>query len=186
MTRSKQVIMHPQDSLMKLRPSKHEVKPKDTSAYFSVVATKLSGEEILVSDFEHNVFPAGCVDLIHTDMFTTTSKSGSGFNNIALTADTGQTINAAQTALTGEITANGLARVQAGTRTHTAGTNTTLIEHTFTLTGTQSDITRAALFNVATAPVSGTMGPFAAFTNGATGQMVNGETLKVSITITTS
>lgn len=139
------------------------------------------------AEFDHNVFPAACVDSIHNMSFINTSNTGTrGFGAIALTADTTQTINAAQTALTGEITANGLARVEAGTKTHSAGTNTSLVEHTFTLSGTQSDITRAALFNVTSAPVSGTMGPFAAFSNGATGQMVSGETVKVSVTITTS
>lgn len=130
----------------------------------------------------HNVFPAGCVDVIHDNSFRLTSISGSGFNYIALTADTTQTINAAQTALTGEISANQLGRTQATTRTHTAGSNSTLIEHTFTLSGTQSDITRAALFNASS---GGVMGPFAAFSV-ATGQMVSGESLKVSITINTS
>ena len=173
-------------SSMELRPTRLEDNPKGPSSYFSVVITKKDGTQKLVSDFEHNVFPAACIDLIHTDMFTTTSKSGSGFNFIALTANTGQTVDADQTALTGEITTNGLSRVQATTRTHGAGTSTSLIEHTFTLSGTQSDITRAALFNLIGPPVAGTMGPFAAFTNGATGQMVSGETVKVSVTITTS
>lgn len=161
--------------------------PKDLiHTWWTVEVTKLDGRKIKLAENEHNVFPKDCIDLIHTDMFTTTSKSGSGFNYIALTADTGQTIDANQTALTGEITTNGLARVQASTRTHTDDTNTSLIEHTFTLSGTQSDITRAALFNAAGPPPAGTMGPFAAFSNGATGQMESGETVKVSITITTS
>ena len=104
-----------------------------------------------------------CIDSLAAMGFVNTSNTGTrGFGCIALTADTTQTINAAQTALTGEITANQLARADATTKTHTNGTNSTLIEHTFTLNGTQADITRAALFNVATAPVSGTMGPFAA------------------------
>lgn len=174
-----------QQSCMKLRPSKFQEKPKAHS-YFSVVITKKNGEQRLVSDFAHNVFPSVAIDKIHKMAFVDTTATERGFGAIALTADTTQTINAAQTALTGEITTNGLARVEAATKTHTNGTSTTLIEHTFTLTGTQSDITRAALFNVTTAPVSGVMGPFAAFTNGATGQMVSGETVKVSVTITTS
>lgn len=154
-------------------------------SYWTVTKIGLDGKETVVADMVHNVFPAACVDIIHENSFKNTSISGSGFNYIALTADTTQTINAAQTALTGEITANGLARVQAGTRTHTTGSNSTLIEHTFTLSGTQSDITRAALFNAAGPPVAGVMGPFAAFTS-ATGSMSSGESLKVSITINTS
>jgi len=174
-----------QSSCMKLNKSKYEGKPV-AHTYWSAVITKLDGRQILVADRVHNVFPSACIDSLHNMGFINTSNTGTrGFGAIALTADTTQTINAAQTALTGEITANGLARVEAGTKTHTTGTNTSLVEHTFTLSGTQSDITRAALFNATSAPVSGTMGPFAAFST-ATGQMVSGETVKVSITITTS
>ena len=172
------------ESCMKLKRSKHEERPVAHS-YWNVTVHKKDGLARKVADWEHNVFTSACIDKIHKMAFMDTSASERGFGCIALTADTGQTINAAQTALTGEITANGLARVEAGTKTHTTGTNTSLVEHTFTLSGTQSDITRAALFNVATAPVSGTMGPFAAFGT-ATGQMVSGETVKVSVTITTS
>lgn len=174
------------NSCMQLKQvNEHVIKPPFES-FWSVVVTKENGEERLVSDFEHNVFPSVCVDKIHKMSFVDTAAAERGFGCIALTADTTQTLNAAVTALTGEITANGLARVEAGTKTHTNGTNSTLVEHTFTLSGTQADITRAALFNIATAPVSGTIGPVAAFSNGATGQMVSGETVKVSVTITTS
>jgi hypothetical protein len=168
-----------------LQKSIHERKPStDIHTYWTVKVYGVDGKlkRTLCENF-HNVFPSGCVDVIHQNSFTNTSISGSGFNFIGLTADTTQTINAAQTTLTGEITTNGLIRIQAVTRTHSAGASTSLIEHTFTLTGTQTDITRAALFNAVT---TGVMGPFAAFSNGATGQMVSGETVKVSITITTS
>jgi hypothetical protein len=170
---------------MKLKKSKYEGNPL-AHTYWNVTVYKKDGSIKKVADFEHNVFPSACIDSLHNMGFINTSNTGTrGFGAIALTADTTQTINAAQTALTGEITANGLARVEAGTKTHTTGTNTSLVEHTFTLSGSQSDITRAALFNVTTAPVSGTMGPFAAFSS-ATGAMVSGETVKVSVTITTS
>jgi len=169
-----------------LQPPTHKTC-SDIHSYWTVQVFGRDGKlkRTLAENF-HNVFPSACVDEIHAAAFTRTSASGRGFGAIALTADTTQTINVAQTALTGEITVNGLQRVEAGTKTHFAGTNSTLIEHTFTLTGSQSDITRAALFNAITTPVSGIMGPFAAFSNGATGAMVSGETVKVSITITTS
>jgi hypothetical protein len=166
-----------------LQPPLHK-GPKDIHTYWTVKVYKKDGtlKETLAENV-HNVFPSGCVDVIHQNSFTNTSISGSGFNFIGLTADTTQTINAAQTTLTGEITTNGLIRIQAVTRTHSTGTSVSLIEHTFTLTGSQSDIQRAALFNAVT---GGVMGPFAAFSNGPTGPMVSGETVKVSITITTS
>lgn len=173
-------------SCMKLRPQKQKTKPPAHS-YWSVVITKLDGKQKLCADFEHNVFPSACIDKLHKMGFTDIVAAERGFGAIALTADTTQTLNAAVTALTGEITTpTGLARVEALTKTHTPGTSVTLVEHTFTLNGSQADITRAALFNVTTAPVSGTIGPVAVFTNGATGAMVSGETVKVSITITTS
>ena len=172
------------DSCMKLRQSRHEGKPV-AHTYWNVTVHKNDGSIRKVANFEHNVFTSACIDKIHKMAFMDTAAAERGFGAIALTADTGQTINAAATALTGEITANGLARVEATTKTHTNGTNTSLVEHTFTLSGSQSNITRAALFNVVTAPVSGTMGPFAAFSS-ATGAMVSGETVKVSVTITTS
>lgn len=168
-----------------LKPSQHPELPgqNEIHTYWTVIHTKLDGTQRVLADNVHNVFPAGCIDKIHKMAFTDTSATELAFNYIALTADTTQTINASQTSLTGEISTNGLGRVQATTRNHSAGTNTTLIEHTFTLSGSQSDITRAALFNASSA---GTMGPFASFSNGATGAMVSGETVKVSITITTS
>lgn len=168
-----------------LKPSEHPELPgqNEIHTYWTVIHTRLDGTQRVLADNVHNVFPSACIDKIHKMAFIDTTATEVGFNYIALTADTGQTINAAQTTLTGEISTNGLGRVLAGTKTHTNGTNTSLIEHTFTLSGTQSDITRAALFNAAS---TGVMGPFAAFSNGATGSMSSGETVKVSITITTS
>lgn len=168
---------------MILHPPVHEGPVKEIHTYWTVIHTKLDGTQRIIADNVHNVFPSACIDKIHKMAFIDTSATEVGFNYIALTADTGQTINAAQTSLTGEISTNGLGRTLATTRTHTNGTNTSLIEHTFTLSGTQSDITRAALFNASS---GGTMGPFASFSNGATGQMVANETVKVSLTITTS
>jgi DNA uptake protein ComE-like DNA-binding protein len=170
---------------MKLKPSQHPelAGQNEIHTYWTVIHTKLDGTQRILADNVHNVFPSACIDKIHKMAFIDTSAAEVGFNFIALTADTTQTINAAQTTLTGEISTNGLGRAAAGTKTHTNGTNTSLVEHTFTLSGSQSDITRAALFNAAS---TGVMGPFAAFSNGATGAMVSGETVKVSITITTS
>lgn len=155
-------------------------------SYWCVTLKKKNGIEKLLSNFKHNVVPSACIDSLSNLGFVNTSNTGTrGFGCIAVTSDTGQTINAAQTALTSEITANGFARADATTKTHTNGTNSTLIEHTFTASGQQASITRAALFNVATAPVSGTMGPFNAFST-ATGQIEIGETLKVSVTVNIS
>jgi hypothetical protein len=172
-------------SKMRLDPKLGKQKAS-RHAYFSVVIHKNDGSEKIVSDFEHNAVPAAFIDKLHKMVFQDLTAVERGFGAIALTADTTQTLDATVTALTGEITTNGLARINATSITHTAGTNTTVVSHTFTLSGSQSDITRAALFNNQTAPPTPTIGPVAAFTNGATGPMSSGETVNVAITCTTS
>ena len=187
MSKQEVLLRRPEQSTKTLKRSKtYNPELHKGESYWCAVVTRKDGKEELVADFEHNVFPAGCIDSIHNMSFINTSNTGTrGFGAIAVTADTTQTLNSSVTALTGEITTNGLARLEASNKTHTPSTNVSLVEHTFTLTGTQSDVTRAALFNAITAPVSGTIGPVAAFST-STGQMVSGETLKVSVTITTS
>lgn len=160
--------------------------PHVRHAYCSVVLHKAKENiDIQLAKFEHNVATTVGIDELHTNGYISTSRSGRGFNAIALTEDTGQTINSAQTALTAEITTNGFARTEAVTRNHSAGTNTSLIEHTFTATGSMTDIVRSALFDATTAPVSGVMGHIAAFATGS-GTIAVNDTLKVSWTITLS
>lgn len=82
------------------------------------------------------------------------------------------------------MTTLGFPRIEAITRTHTNGTSTSLIEHTYTASGAVSpEITRSALFDGVAAPVSGNMGHIAAFASGS-GTMATNDTLKVSWTIT--
>lgn len=119
-------------------------------------------------------------DKIHVDMYTTTSKSGSGFNYIGLSENVSAP-NASDTSLTGEITTNGLARIQATTRSHTTGTNTSTIQHTFTASGAFTAVQKAALFNDAGPPVNGTMGHENTFTSVA---LQTNDQLQVSWTIT--
>lgn len=119
-------------------------------------------------------------DEIHVDMYTTTSKSGSGFNYIGL-SENASAPAATDTALTGEITTNGLARVQATTRSHTTGTNTSTIQHTFTASGAFTAVQKAALFDAAGPPVAGVMGHENTFTSVAL--QINDQ-LQVTWTIT--
>ena len=128
---------------------------------------------------KHNLLVDAGRDQFHTNCYTSTSLSGVAFNYVAVTENTAQTINAAQTALTGEISTNGLARVQATTRTHSAGTNSTTIEHTYTATGAFTDVVRSATFNASS---TGTMGHFAAFSSGS-GTLATNDTLKITWTL---
>src|SRR5688572_21276384 len=98
----------------RLQPAIH-TGPTDIHTYWTVVVNKLDGSQQVLADKVHNVFPSGCIDKIHKMAFIDTSATELAFNYIALTSDTTQTINAAQTSLTGEISTNGLSRVQATT-----------------------------------------------------------------------
>lgn len=68
---------------------------------------------------------------------------------IALTTNTTAPA-AGDTTLTGEIASDGLERAQ-GAYTHTGGTTSYKITHTFTATGAHTDVAKAGLFNDAAA-----------------------------------
>lgn len=114
-------------------------------------------------------------DYLHLQGYGTTGLGTNGLNWIALSNDT-LTETATSTTLSTEITTNGLARAQ-GTYAHTAGTNTTTIDRTFTATGTQS-AQKAALFTASTA---GTMNHVLAFTQR---NLLSADTLQITYTIT--
>lgn len=121
---------------------------------FNVDFNSLSPEQ---KDWFTNLLTNGGRDKIHVESYTTTSKSGSGFNFIGLSENAAAPV-ATDTSLTGEITTNGLARVQASTRNHTTGTNTSTIQHVFTATGVFSAVQKSALFDLIGPPVAGVMG----------------------------
>lgn len=133
----------------------------------------------VLADRIHNLLTDGGRDLFHAQCYTNTSAGTRGAGYIASTENTGQTINAAQTTLTAEITTNGLARADAGTKTHSAGTNSTVLEHTFTASGAFTDVVRSATFNASSA---GTMCHFAAFASGS-GTLATNDTLKITWTL---
>ena len=179
----KQVLDFADQSKMRLDLPQDEIgKHFSIKSWWSVCVYDIHGKpKRMIADFEPNTVPSVFVDKVHAySLINTSNNSTNGFNYIGVTADTTQTLSPSITTLTGEITTNGLTRAQAPTKTHTTGTNSSVIEITFTLTGTQSDITRAALFDALT---GGNIGPAAAFSNGATGSMNSGETVKVSITV---
>ena len=123
-------------------------------------------------------------DAYHALLFTNVTASGytHGWGYIA---STGSAITPAvgNTSLTGEYSTLGLTRADAGTKTHTPGSNSTLIEHTFSITGNVTDVTASALFN--TGPTGGTMSHIANFTT-SSGALQNGDTLKISWTVNAS
>jgi hypothetical protein len=117
---------------------------------------------------------------MHAQVYTNGSAGTRGASYIASTEST-ITPAVGDTTLTGEITTNGLARADAvatGTVTHTAGTNSTTVEKTFTATGAFTSVLASALFNAASA---GTMPHIANFATGS-GTLATNDTLKITWT----
>ena len=116
-------------------------------------------------------------DLFHAQCYTNTSAGtrGSGFVAVS-TGTTNETTSS--TSLETEISTGGLGRADATTKTHSAGTNSTLIEHTFTASATHTAVHKSAMFNASSGV---TMTHVANFASDAT--LVSGDTLKVSWTL---
>lgn len=95
-------------------------------------------------------------DFLHYQGYITANVGTAVLQYIALSTDAGAPAHG-DTTLTGEVTTNGLARAQATTDSHTAGTNTSTIAFTWTASGTVNSIQKCALFTAAGPPPAGTM-----------------------------
>lgn len=115
-------------------------------------------------------------DWMHAQVYTNTSAGTRGAGYLAVTTDTGSPA-AGDTTLASEITTGGLARADAGTKTHTGGTNSTTIAHTFTASAIHTAVQKGALFNASS---SGTMAHENTFT--AASLEIN-DTLTVTATL---
>jgi hypothetical protein len=114
-------------------------------------------------------------DFLHQQGYQTSGLGANGLNYIALT-NTAITPAAGDTTLSGEITSNGLGRAQ-GTVAHSAGTNTTTVDHTFTCATSSQACQATALF---TAASSGTMNHELTFTQRT---LQVGDTIDLTFTI---
>ena len=114
-------------------------------------------------------------DQVYIESNAANTERGAGFIAVS-TGTTNET--ASSTTLETEIASGGLARADATTKTHTSGTNSSTIEHTFTASATHTAVHKSATFNAAS---SGIMHHVANFTSDAT--LVSGDTLKVTWTL---
>lgn len=128
----------------------------------------------------HNLLTTDGRDFYHMQcVIETAANTTKGANHIAVTEST-ITPAAGDTALSGEVTTNGLARSNPSTTiTHTDNTNSSTVEHTFTASGSFTDVKASALFNASSA---GIMTHEANFASGS-GTLISGDTLKVTWTI---
>lgn len=127
---------------------------------------------------KHNLLTDAGRDWMHAQVYTNTSAGTRGAGFIAST-ESSITPAAANTTLTGEISTNGLQRADATTKTHSAGTNSTTIEHTFTASGAFTSVLASATFNASSV---GTMPHIANFSTGS-GTLATNDTLKITWTL---
>lgn len=155
----------------------------DSDGYVSAVviyADKRKPNKIL-SLFTHQLLTDAGKDWMHAQVYTNVSAGTRGAGYIASTEST-ITPATGNTTLTGEITTNGLARADATTKTHTAASNSSTIEHTFTASGSFTSVLASALFNASSA---GIMPHIANFATGS-GILATNDTLKITWTVNLS
>lgn len=159
-------------------------KPHDNIVGWLNVAVKRANSDIFEAVggqspvYIHNTFTNAGRDYAHAQLYTNTSAGGRGSGFVAVSAE-GTTPVAGDTTLATEITTGGLGRADATTKSHTGGTNTSTIEHTFTASATHTAVHKAALF---TASSSGTMTHAANFSSDVT--LASSDQLKVTFTLT--
>ena len=144
--------------------------------YMSGIVTH-NGESRHVSYFTKNLLTNNGRDWMHAQVYTNTSAGTRGGGYVAITTDTAAAA-AGDTALAQELTGGGMSRADATTKTHSNGTNSSTIEHTFTASATYTNVHKSATFNAATGV---TLGHEAVFSADAT--LVSGDTLKVTWTM---
>lgn len=133
--------------------------------------------EEVVQDWKHNLLTNGGRDFFHNQCYTNTAAGtrGSGF---VVLSESAVAPAVTDTVVAGEITINGLARADATTKTHTVGTNSTTIEHTFTATAAFTAVQKSGLLNASSA---GTLSHENTFTSTA---LATNDQLKVTWTLT--
>jgi hypothetical protein len=114
--------------------------------------TETYGDWKYLAKDKPNLLTDGGRDFIHNQVWTNTSAGTRGAGFIALTENATAPADG-DTTLTAEITTNGLARADAGTKTHTNGTNTTTIQHTFTASGAFTAVQKSGLFNASSSGI---------------------------------
>lgn len=148
------------------------------SGYVCAVVTKADGTKKQIANFKHNLLTNAGRDAFHALCYTNTAAGTRGFGYVGVTEAT-ITPAVGDTTLASEIVTNGLTRADATTKSHSAGTNSTTVEHTFTASGAFTSVLASATFVGAGAT---TMGHIANFSTGS-GTLATNDTLKVTWTL---
>ncbi len=148
-------------------------------AYITVIKNEGRSDEQILSKCQPNQLQDDAADDMHIALWENQGAAAQlGFTHMAVAEDAAGLPTDAATALVGELTTGGMIRVDSDTTTHAVGTKTTLVEHTYTATAPFPAVQKGALFDANTV---GTMGIVYLFT---LANMVSGDTLKISVTVT--
>ena len=128
--------------------------------YVTVVVNKGKPNEKKIQEDVTNLLTTSGRDFFHAQVYTNTSAGTKGGNAIAVSNNAVNPV-AGDTTLVGEITSDGLERVQAATISHAGGTNVTTLENEFVAAAVFSALHKSALFNQNT--IGGQMTHAAAF-----------------------
>lgn len=152
-------------------------KFNSSGGYMSACLTKkATGEKIQLSHLHKNLLTNNARDSFHASVYTNTAAGTRGFGFVAVTTDTANP-SASDTTLAQELSGSGFARADATTKTHSSGTNSSTVEHTFTASGTVNSIVKSGTFNNAANTI---LGHEATFTSAS---LISGDTLKVTWTL---
>ena len=113
-----------------------------------VVLHPVCYDEVVLAHDKKNVLTNNGRDWMHAQVYTNTAAGTRGAGFIAVSVNAGGA-DAAHTAVAGEIVTGGLERADATTKTHSAGTNSTTIAHTFTAGAQHTAVQLGGLFNAA-------------------------------------
>ena len=114
--------------------------------YVTVIKNVGRPDEQILCENKPNLLTNNGRDWMIAQVYTNTSAGTRGSGFVALTVNTSSPA-AGDTTLAGEITTGGLNRADATTKSHTGGTNSTTIQHTFTASATHTAVQKSALFN---------------------------------------
>ena len=123
------------------------------------------------------MFPNSGLDWISAQLFTNTSAGTRGCGFAAL-SENATAPAAGDTTVAGEITTNGLARKDVANKTHSAGTNVTVLDDSWTATGAFTAVQKVGYL---TAISSGTLVIVKTFSSVA---LNSGDIIQVTLTIT--
>ncbi|KKM94771.1 hypothetical protein LCGC14_1195080 [marine sediment metagenome] len=114
--------------------------------FMSAVITRVDGTEEVLCHNKENLLVNEGRDKFHEALYQNATATQAAFNFIGLSVDVAAPVatNTRTTWELIEIVAGGLIRIQASTRNHTGGTNTTDLIHTFTATAIHTAVQKAA------------------------------------------